>query len=249
MQYRNNIELQDKLAAEYVLGTLRGRARLRFQAWMREDAALRLRVSEWETRLAPMSAAIPAVQPPARVWHRIRARIGSSRTHAAGGWWSSLAFWRNWGLLVSSFAAALVVTLSVRPELINVIPRDEVARLMQPSYVAVLHATGSNDEQLMFMAYAARQSNQLWVKRVGLEKEAESHSYELWGLPAKQGEPPQSLGIIPAAEKGTMQLAAVADQSLAKFPALAISIEPTGGSKTGVPTGPVIAVGDCFKFW
>lgn len=249
MQYRNKIELQDRLAAEYVLGTLRGRARLRFQTWMREDAALRVRVHEWEARLAPMSEAIAPVQPPARVWRGIRERIGNRAPQDSVGWWSSLAFWRNWGLVVSGFAAALVVTLGVNPAWIGVIREGEVAKLMQPSYVAVLHATGSNEEQLMFMAYAARKSDQLWVKRVGLQKEAESHSYELWGLSGKEGEPPKSLGVIPTTDKGTMQLVAVADQSLAKFPALAISVEPTGGSKTGVPTGPVIAVGDCFNFW
>ena len=120
---------------------------------------------------------------------------------------------------------------------------------MQPSYVAILHATDSKGDKLVFMAYAGRKSNELWVKRVALSAEPPQHSYELWGLPAKAGEPPRSLGIVPASEKGTIKLAAVADESLKDFPALAISIEPEGGSKTGLPTGPVIAKGDCFKFW
>jgi anti-sigma-K factor RskA len=71
----------------------------------------------------------------------------------------------------------------------------------------------------------------------------------LWGLPATPGEPPKSLGMLPKLEQGTIKLAAAADQSLRDFPALAISIEPAGGSKTGLPTGPVIAKGDCLRFW
>lgn len=251
MQYRNKVELQDKLAAEYVLGTLRGRARLRFQAWLREDAALRLRVAEWEERLTPMNEAIAEVQPPLRVWRNIKDRIGQGRSAPIqeGGFWSSLAFWRGWGLLVSGFACALVATLTANPTLLNLQDAEEMARQMQPSYVAVLHATGSKEEELMFMAYAARKSNQLWVKKVAMKDAPTAHSYELWGMPAKAGEAPKSLGLIPASAKGTMLLAAVADESLSEFPQLAISIEPEGGSKTGVPTGPVIAKGDCFKFW
>ena len=46
-----------------------------------------------------------------------------------------------------------------------------------------------------------------------------------------------------------LKLAAVADQSLAEVPALAISLEPKGGSSTGAPTGPVLFTGPCVKYW
>ena len=39
MRYRDKPELLQRLAGEYVLGTLRGRARTRFQRWLRADAA------------------------------------------------------------------------------------------------------------------------------------------------------------------------------------------------------------------
>jgi anti-sigma-K factor RskA len=87
------------------------------------------------------------------------------------------------------------------------------------------------------------------VKNIALRDAPPAHGFELWGLPAKAGEPPRSLGMLPNVEKGTIQLAAVADQTLRDFPALAISIEPEGGSRTGLPTGPVVAKGDCLKFW
>src|SRR5512134_3083053 len=98
MRYRNKPELKDRLAAEYVLGTLRGRARLRFQAWLREDAALRRTVAEWESRLAPMAVGIAEVRPPGRVWTAIQSRLGGGAPAAKPGLWESLAFWRNWGL-------------------------------------------------------------------------------------------------------------------------------------------------------
>jgi anti-sigma-K factor RskA len=72
-------QLRDKLAAEYVLGTMTGRVRARCQRLLRYDAALRRDVAAWETRLAPLADLTSAVNPPARVWRAITARIGSAQ--------------------------------------------------------------------------------------------------------------------------------------------------------------------------
>jgi anti-sigma-K factor RskA len=270
MNYRGKTELQERLAAEYVLGTLRGRARQRFQAWMREDAALRRAVVEWEERLTPLATAVDPVQPPRRVWRSIESRIATGTSPQSAtrlpapstSLWDSLAFWRNWGLIATGCVAALVsVNALWRPGMTEVdierqvkarldrLVRDEVARLsgqMQPSYIAVLEDRSRN---LSFVAYAARKSDELWVKTIALAPLPAGTRYELWGLPAKEGDAPRSLGLVPNVDKGTIKLAAVADQSLSDFPKLAISLEPDGGSRTGAPTGPVMYVGACMKFW
>ena len=258
MNFRGKPELQDRLAAEYVLGTLRGRARQRFEVWMRDDAALRRTVSEWQERLAPLATAVPPIRPPRRVWQGIESRIqrdprkpvATQRPSA----WDSLAFWRNWGLAVSGFAVALVMAMAfVMPAHI----RDEVDRgifqavaegskKMQPSYIAILEDTKGN---VAFVAYAARTADELWVKNVGMETLPNGQRYELWGLSGRQDVAPKSLGLVPITEKGTMKLAAVADKSLTDFPKLAISLERAGGSPTGLPTGPVMYAGDCHNFW
>lgn len=266
MNYRGNTELQERLAAEYVLGTLRGRARQRFQAWMRDDAALRRTVIEWEERLTPLAAAVKPVQPPRRVWHSIEARIASAaaapQPATRPSVWESLAFWRNWGLVATGCIAALVATnVLVRPGLkeheieqrvqaaLAGRVQEELARAsrqMQPSYIATLEDTSGN---LVFVAYAARKSDELWVKSMATAPLKPGTRYELWGLTATAGAAPKSLGLVPMGEKGTMKLAAVADQSLSEFLELAISVEPEGGSRTGAPTGPVMYVGQCMKFW
>lgn len=250
MNYRDKPELQDRLAGEYVLGTLRGHARSRFQTWLREDARLRRVVAEWEARLAPMAAGVAEMAPPRRVWHAVQGRIAAGRGQPAAGFWESLAFWRSWGLVATGCAAALIGALALRqPQIVEVPKVVEVPATGVPaSYVAILHAT-QNGQKLVFVAYAGRDSNELWVKNVALGDAPPEHGHELWGLPAKAGEPPRSLGMLPRSEKGTIKLAAVADQSLKDYPALAISIEPAGGSKTGLPTGPVVAKGDCLRFW
>jgi anti-sigma-K factor RskA len=253
MRYRDKPELQDRLAAEYALGTLRGRARLRFEAWMREDAALRRTVEAWQGRLAPLAQAVPERAPPRRVWQAVERRIGASAPVPQGSWWDSLAFWRNWGLVATGCTAALVGALALRaPQVVEVpvIKQVEVeSRRMQASYIAVLQAVGEKDDRMMFVAYVPRHSDELWVKRMELPQEPHNHSYELWGLPAKEGEPPVSLGVLPTSEKSTIKLAAAADQSLRDFPALAITVEPLGGAKGGKPSGNVVAKGQCMRFW
>lgn len=63
----------------------------------------------------------------------------------------------------------------------------------------------------------------------------EGSVFELWVVRPEQ--PPQSLGTFLSA--GTLQL----HTALADGETLAVSIEPTGGSPSGSPTGPVIATG------
>ena len=276
MNYRDKPELQDRLAAEYVLGTLRGRARLRFQRWLQTDSALRRAVAQWEQRLVPLALAAREVAPPPSVWRNIEARILTSvaaqgmpqvgvqltpreesvaRTRPAvkpanteAGWWDSLAFWRNWGLVATGCAVALSVATAIRePQIREVVKTVEVdSARMQPSYIAMLEDDKGN---MVLMAYAGRKSDELWVKQLAMEPLPAGKTYELWGLPTQPGMPAKSLGMVPAADKGTIKLAAVADQSLSDFPRLAISLEPMGGSPTGQPTGPVMYQGDCHKFW
>jgi hypothetical protein len=54
---------------------------------------------------------------------------------------------------------------------------------MQASYIAILHAT-QDAQKLVFVAYAGRHSDELWVKNVALGDAPPAHGYELWGLPA-----------------------------------------------------------------
>ena len=69
-------ELLDRLAAEYVLGTLRGRARKRFDRLQRELPAARGAVAVWEAQLNRLSSVVPATAPPGRVWDAIVDRTG-----------------------------------------------------------------------------------------------------------------------------------------------------------------------------
>ena len=254
MDYRRHPELIERLAAEYALGTLRGQARKRMQRLAREDAVVRRAIAEWEARLVPMASAVPEVEPPRRVWEAVRERVAASQAAtgpaapARTSFWDSLAFWRNLGLMTSGCAAALVAAMVLqKPQVLEIERVVEVpSKEMQQSYVATLADKGGN---VVLLAYASRNSSELWIKHAGTQAITTQQAFELWGLPKDAGGKPVSLGLVPGTEKGTMKLAAAAEQTLKDFPALAISLEPAGGSTTGAPTGPVLYSGPCFKFW
>ena len=76
-----NRQLVDRLAAEYVLGTLRGRARRRFERWL-VSPQVGTMVKQWESRLAGFEPPIEHVAPAPEVWHAIEQRLALRR---AGG--------------------------------------------------------------------------------------------------------------------------------------------------------------------
>ena len=215
-------DLPDRLAAEYVLGTLSGGARRRFDALLPAHPALRDAVAAWESRLLPMAMNAVTVQPGARVWNAIEDRLGwtasvAPRTASAG----RLRFWQ----LFATAATVAAVVLGTVPR------REPVA----PPMIVVLHATQGSQTIVAGLSPDRRQLSIQPLQKVALTSD---QSLELWAL-KKEG-PPASLGVI-AADK----LTAINRKALpGDTKGLAVSLEPLGGSPTGAPTGPVLFVGD-----
>ncbi|HEY8250251.1 MAG TPA: anti-sigma factor [Burkholderiales bacterium] len=227
MNYRDKPELRERLAAEYALGTLRGRARERLRRWLRDDAELAREVAAWEARLVPMAEAIPPVAPPPRLWQGIENRLENAR--------KPFSFWKTLGLVASGAAAALLAVAVLLPP-----QRAGIS----PSYIAVLSDPKTNHPVLV--ATAERGEMVLRVNTLDPAIHVAGRSLELWALP--RGAQPRSLGLV-SDQKAILRLAAAADQSLGDVPALAVSLEPQGGSPTGQPTGPVLYMGPCVKYW
>jgi anti-sigma-K factor RskA len=72
----------------------------------------------------------------------------------------------------------------------------------------------------------------------------EDRDLELWLVRLEDGAPAStvSLGVLPRDESGIIEVSA---ELAAEMPdnALALSVEPIGGSPTGQATGPVVAIG------
>ena len=213
----------DALAAEYVLGTLRGRARARFERLARSDRALADAVQGWEEVLLPFAEALPPVTPPARVWRAVLARVRGVGV-ARSSIWSSLGLWR--GLALASLATVIALTTALlRPA---------------PEGALVVVLAGS-DARPALVASADRLGRYLNVKPVARVDVAADRALQLWMLP--DGGNPRSLGLVSASGVVRVALPAPAEETLRAIPALAVSLEPPGGSPTGLPTGPVLYSG------
>ncbi|MGF6776957.1 anti-sigma factor [Paraburkholderia sp. GAS334] len=246
-------ETVDMLAAEYVVGTLRGGARRRLQRYAEHDSAIRRAVSDWENRLAPIAGLAPARMPPARVWQAIEEQLGfaarrqlEARAAEAArpeprSWFDNLAFWRGWAIGITALAAIALV-LAVRgllpPGPTQPAQPPTVAQQPVPaiSHVAVL--SNKDAQAVMLISWDSAHSS-VKLHRLSDAAPPSGKTMQLWGLPANGH--PVSLGVMPDHGDATMP---AGQQQPQQYPALAVSIEPSGGSPDpDGPTGPVVFSG------
>jgi len=230
MASHKNPQLREKLASEYVIGTLRGRARARFQALLRYDPGLRQIVAEWEARLTPLAVAAGEIAPPTRVWRAVAQRI-------AGGATKGLAFWR--GLAVTSTAFVLILAA-----FIGLAPRPEPPMAM----VAVM--SDDKGEPALVVSWPPMKATRDPYVRIKVVQEhpvmAPGTTWEMWMLPRGKAAP-VSMGLITTDADQTMRIKPALANRMEGAYGMAMSVEPEGGSPTGAPTGPVIFKGQCVR--
>jgi anti-sigma-K factor RskA len=230
-----NPQLRDRLASEYVLGTLRGAARARFESLLRYDAGLRALVAEWEARLTPMAAAAGDISPPARLWRRILARLGAAKSRRS--WWESLAVWRTCAAGATVAALALAAYVGNRPS-----PEPPVAM------VAVM--SDDNARPALVVSWPQLRDARDPHVRVRIVREGQSappdRSWQLWILPTAKAAP-VPLGLVGPEPMQTIHLERAQVKGVWQSWGLALSVEPKGGSPTGAPTGPVLFKGRCVR--
>jgi anti-sigma-K factor RskA len=211
------------LAAEYALGVLSGAERAAAEQRVARDGGFARLVIEWEQRLAPWAGEIADVVPPPQVWDRIAAALPAQPQNRS--LWQSLAFWRGLTLATGALAAACLAALIYLGALTQ----------QQP-----LVATIEGDGHRHFVATIDTKRGTVAVVPAAFSADA-TRVPELWLIPA-DGKP-RPVGLLRADRTVTLALSAEL-AALAKGDAvLAVSLEPPGGSTTGLPTGPVIATG------
>jgi anti-sigma-K factor RskA len=233
MKYHNQ-QMREALAAEYVLGVLQGAARRRFERSLKDDPRLRDLVAQWRDRLAPLDALAEPVQPPARVWHAIRdrVRLGSGRRSL----WANLGLWRTAALASTAAALALAAALAVllpgphAPEMMVVVMSGEdAAPAMTVSWP--MHPTGEPKLRIRVFGHPEMPAGTAW---------------ELWMLPGGD-QKPVSLGLIGTEPTQQLTIPRKLAPLIERAWGLAMTVEPSGGSPTGLPTGPVLYKGQCTK--
>jgi anti-sigma-K factor RskA len=218
------------IAAEYVLGLLGTEERREVERRIPQEPALAAEVAAWENRLGGLAGAIAPVVPPQNMWSRIEAAIAAPPAAAErpSSLWQSLAFWRSFAIGSAALAAASIAALGY----IGLVPAARVPLM------ATLGGTGG---QPTFVAAVTASGNSLLVVPASLLTN-DPRAIELWLIPAGE-QRPRSLGLIQAGRPIRLDVPPDLARRLTPDAALAVSLEPPGGSPTGQPTGPVVALG------
>jgi len=226
----------DTAAAEYVLGTLPADERARLAARLAADPELRAAVRRWQARLAPLDATAPSAQPSAGLWNAIeRATIGSGRAGAGPAVTNvvqlrrRLALWRGAALATGALAAGLAGFV--------ILDRVSVpAAAPGGRYVAVVD-TGGREPAMI--AEVDTEAGLIRVRSLTAEIPP-GRSLELWHVP--EGQAARSLGVLQqGAEPQLIEDAVVRSGAVEGL--IAVTVEPEGGSPTGVATGPIVYSG------
>ena len=214
------------LAAEYVLGVLDAPRRRELESRIARDRAFAREVAEWQNRLAPLVAEIAPVDPPLYVWPRVRNAVFGVERRSR---FDDVSFWRWLTAGAGAVAAAALVFAFV------------ATRTPAPTIVAPLVAAiNLDDGKPAFVATIDLARGTMIVMPIAAVIPAEKVP-ELWLIPP--GDTPHSLGVVDVAHPVSVTIPAALRNAITLQAAVAISIEPRGGSPTGQPTGPVIAKG------
>ncbi|WP_137112378.1 anti-sigma factor domain-containing protein [Rhodobacter sp. SY28-1] len=205
-------EADDALAAEYVLGVLSLSERAEAEARAKRDTGFAARVTAWENRMAGMNDDFAEIPAP-DLLPKIEARLFPKADTPAP---ARRGFGLNFGWLSGAAVAAVLVLATVAT--------------LAPPRQDPLVTLATADQRLSYQV--THFGDTLQVTRVAGAPAVSGQVHQLWII--APGASPVSLGLLedrplvidyPVPPEGFV---------------FAVSIEPEGGSPTGLPTGPVI---------
>jgi anti-sigma-K factor RskA len=229
----------EAFAAEHALGVLSSAERRQAEQRMASEPAFAAQVEAWRARLAPLGERLPAVSPPVDLWQRVlRALPANDNSAMVRG----LRFWRGAtaaSLTLAAASIAVAAMVGTRPP--TLIQPPPPGQLLDASLVSQ-----SGAPVPLFVAAYDPTRKALIVTSLVTANNDPSHVHELWVIPA-DGKP-RPLGILQPGKTVAMPMPEKYLPSLAAGSALAVSLEPPGGSpKIDTPTGPITAVGKLAK--
>ena len=258
-------ELLRQLSAEYALGTLRGRARRRFERLLRTSPDARAEVGFWEFRLSEFGQDLPPVAPPARTRAALLQRAAPSgdadlqsappatakhtrfrrsmrRRRALRRWLSAAA------ASIALLAAFLTgQRYSVAPELpdepvavrhATVLPPNATEESFDPPglYLAQLRLPASSMGWLLSLSPDHRQ---LTVVAADDYYTQGRQRFQLWWISPTQG--PLPLVALPAQRFASTAVEIPREVLGESQVVFAISLEPQSGPRGKEPSGPVLS--------
>ena len=232
-------QLLDRLAAEYVLGSMPTRARRRFERLRARLPAADVAAQEWERRLMPLSRPVPALEPPPRVWDRIDQRTGGGRAARR-----SLPAWLRPALGFTLGVLATIGVVRLYPD--PVVPIAAIVQqrgTLPESYVGIL--VDANDNAVL-LASSTRHGRVLSLKRLRPLAVPPARVAVLWALPANG--PPFAVGVLPSSDKAVLTLADTSEHLFFNVPRLGVSFEASSPTPGAAPS-PFVLTGHCVKLW
>ena len=234
MRYDNE-SLVDMLCTEYILGTLKGAARRRFEQLIRQRANWAQALVWWESHMHLLADTVPAVKPPNTVWKNIQTRLFDKNT--ANSTAKNKGWWKSWTFVSTALAASFATLLVIQTPLSITEPK--------PAAVALLATESAQAGWLL--SEIKKSATDVEIKAISLAslELKPDNAFELWLLPADKSKP-LSLGLLPQQGSATVKVPINVIPLMASG-ALAVSLEPLGGSPTGQPTGAVLYQGKMTK--
>jgi anti-sigma-K factor RskA len=239
-----NPDLLEHLASSYVLGTLRGGARRRFERLQRNRADVRGLVAQWEARLGQLAVSVPAQQPSPQLWKAIAARTQPQLAAPSGGWlgWLKPAGFGFGGLAAGVLAASVFFVTA--PGIF--MSSDQVAmrtgEKLPQSYVGLLTDAQGNGKLLVS---SLRHGKTMTVKVIGPITPPTSGKLVLWAVPASGAA--FAIGTVPTTGSAVSMLPDTSEKLLSKVSKLVVTLETDAAP--AAPSGAVVFSGNCAKLW
>lgn len=271
MSWYHHPELVDRLAADYVAGSLRGGARRRMEQVAAHNPMVAAALAEWSERLLPLFAEVAPLAPQPGLWRRIAAKLPAPEDAGSRGQRGGSQDWRPrvarspgqvaqpgggasgrpllGGWLGGFVAGAVVLSLAL---LLSGLwpapwraPTQGPAGLLPESYVGVL-ATAAGKPGLIVSSL--RRGRELEVKTLAPVDVPAGQTLFLWRLDA-QGRA-TAIGPLPRTPDKVYRVPLPAEAESLFFPAVALGISREAqGSAPSVPSGPFVYQGLCGKLW
>jgi len=228
-------DIPDMAAAELALGLLDGEDRAHALRRMLAEHGFAQDVERWRKHLAALFDLWPAMEAPQGMLARIERTIDGPAAVAAVPAKRSL-FWPVAAGLSSVAAAAMLVVIVTRPISVP----GPAPRQIAAARAAILVASIDRGKAGAPVT-AVYDPNSAALRLTPAVLADADRSAELWVI-AGDGVP-HSLGLLKTSGASSFTVSRDNRARLATGAVLAVSIEPVGGSPTGLPTGPVVAKG------
>ncbi|MFZ1344824.1 anti-sigma factor [Thiothrix eikelboomii] len=228
MKRYKNPDIFEPLAMAYALGTLHGKARLRFEQLMARHLYLRATVQAYQQKLNGLAEILPPQAVHARVWQGIEQHLNLKV--AQPSFWSRLQNQLNWALpsLAAIIAAVLTAFFLHQP------PKPQ-------AYVAALKSTQQHPQLVLAMA----KHDEMKISFDLLDQNITNPQGmipTLWCISKKKDEPPMRMGTLEPT-KPEISINAKMWQGLEGASQFAISLEPNTVSASTQPQGEIILSG------